>query len=68
MSVSQVLLPLKHTKVIWILFDFSLLSSPSPPPTSCYLQNLKLPGVLVFVVQTVSGIEIELPGRLVLVI
>jgi len=29
---------------------------------------LELPGVLVFVVQTVSGVEIELPGSLVLVV
>lgn len=48
---------------------------PPPFPTSHifffffhYLQHLELPGVLVFVVQTVSGIEIELPGSLVLVV
>lgn len=58
-------------------FIFSLFHScyshPSlltPPTTAfpCHLQDLELPGVLVFVVQTVSGIEIELPGSLVLVV
>lgn len=44
--------------------------SPSLPAALgfVFLQHLELPGVLVFVVQTVSGIKIELPGSLVLVV
>lgn len=46
------------------------LPTDSLPTTTltCQLQDLELPGVLVFVVKTVSGVEIELPGRLVLVV